>query len=179
MARELEAERRQFDVQRTDQVRARQFDNLSAVLAHLQWNVAPRSVCRLLSSLTRNKQARKTMELQHTLSSAMQSAKTLSPPLPPAHSQGVTSPPPPSRATADAARAVMTLQVFRGHERTWVGEVLIGRETTVGELRRVVGTRYSAPPYHLYKRDVPIPIGQDHHLAFDYFASEDDFLCVE
>jgi hypothetical protein len=119
------------------------------------------------------------MELQHTLSSAMQSAKTLSPPLPPPYSQGVASPPPLSRAKADAARAVMTLQVFRGHERNWVGEVLIGQDTTVGELRRVVGTRYSVPPYHLHRRDVPIPIGQDHHLAFDYFTSEEDFLCVE
>ena len=58
--------------------------------------------------------------------------------------------------------------------------MLIGNDTTVGELRRVVGTRYQLPtPFHLHRRDMPIPPGQDHHLAFDFFASEaEDYVCV-
>lgn len=77
----------------------------------------------------------------------------------------------------------MSVRVYIGSsdERNRLGEVLIGPDTTIGELRRVVQARYNLPAtYKMKKRNVPIHTGQDHHPAYDFFTSEaEDHIVVD
>ena len=77
----------------------------------------------------------------------------------------------------------MHVQVFMGtsDEANRLGEVLIGPETSVGELRRVVQARYSLQPgFRLRRRNVPIHPGQDHYPADEFFSdATEDHIIVE
>eukprot|EP00742_Colponemidia_sp_Colp-10_P005907 GILJ01006318.1.p1 GENE.GILJ01006318.1~~GILJ01006318.1.p1 ORF type:complete len:511 (+),score=54.08 GILJ01006318.1:27-1559(+) len=67
------------------------------------------------------------------------------------------------------------------HEDHILGEVIVKEEVTVAEVRRMISEELGlgdASHFQIKKRNIPIPRGQDHRLALDFFRSDDDFIVL-
>eukprot|EP00743_Colponemidia_sp_Colp-15_P006645 GILK01007164.1.p1 GENE.GILK01007164.1~~GILK01007164.1.p1 ORF type:complete len:514 (-),score=38.52 GILK01007164.1:68-1609(-) len=67
------------------------------------------------------------------------------------------------------------------HEDHILGEVIVKEEVTVAQVRRMISEELGlgdASHFQIKKRNIPIPRGQDHRLALDFFRSDDDFIVL-
>ena len=94
--------------------------------------------------------------------------------------------PPPSMVDMsplmDISGRLPTIKVYVGtHEdRNLLGEVALGPNITLGDLRRMIQAQFRLTSgFSLKKKKIPIRPSQDHHRAHDFIKGVDDYLVVD